>query len=147
MRYLDKFNETKVYVSKTFVTVDAVVIKESTDEILLIKRKNEPFKDHWALPGGFLDENEDLEVAARRELMEETQVEVISMKQIGAFGKPNRDPRSHNISVAYFATVGEEANPIASDDAKEVKWFAISELPQLAFDHGDIIKEGLERYY
>ena len=79
--------------------------------------------------------------------MEETQVEVSSMKQIAAFGKPNRDPRSHNISVAYFVTVGEDVTPIASDDAKEVKWFPISELPQLAFDHGDIIKEGLERYY
>ena len=107
--------------SKIFVTVDAVIIKKTTDDqLLLIKRKNEPFQSCWALPGGFVDENEDLEVAAKRELEEETQIKIDSLEQFGAFGKPFRDPRGHMISVAYFGEVPENTIAIASDDAKEV---------------------------
>ena len=92
--------------SKIFVTVDAVIVKKSADnQLLLIKRKNEPFQSCWALPGGFVDENEDLEVAAKRELEEETQIKIDSLQQFGAFGKPFRDPRGHMISVAYFGEV------------------------------------------
>lgn len=127
------------YVSKIFVTVDVLVINKKTDEILLIKRLNEPFKDCWALPGGFVDENEDLEQAARRELFEETNIETDEMTQIGAFGKPNRDPRGHMISVAYQTNLIENQIVKAKDDAKEVKWFSINDLPDLAFDHFDII--------
>ncbi len=127
------------YVSKIFVTVDVLVINKKTDEILLIKRLNEPFKDCWALPGGFVDENEDLEQAARRELFEETNIETDEMTQIGAFGKPNRDPRGHMISVAYQTNLIDNQIVKAKDDAKEVKWFSINDLPDLAFDHFDII--------
>lgn len=127
------------YVSKIFVTVDVLVINNETDEILLIKRLNEPYKDCWALPGGFVDENEDLEEAARRELFEETNLETGKMKQIGAFGKPKRDPRGHMISVAYQTNLIENQNVKAKDDAKEVKWFSIKKLPELAFDHSEII--------
>lgn len=127
------------YVSKIFVTVDVLVINKKTDEILLIKRLNEPFKDCWALPGGFVDENEDLEQAARRELFEETNIETDEMIQIGAFGKPNRDPRGHMISVAYQTDLIDNQIVKAKDDAKEVKWFSIKDLPDLAFDHLDII--------
>lgn len=127
------------YVSKIFVTVDVLVINKITDEILLIKRLNEPFKDYWALPGGFVDENEDLEQAARRELFEETNIETVEMTQIGAFGKPNRDPRGHMISVAYQTNLIENQIAKAKDDAKEVKWFSINDLPELAFDHLEII--------
>jgi 8-oxo-dGTP diphosphatase len=131
--------------SKIFVTVDAVIVKKSTDnQLLLIKRKNEPYKDCWALPGGFVDENEDLEVAAKRELEEETQVKIDSLQQFGTFGKPFRDPRGHMISVAYFGEVPENTIAIASDDAKEVAWFAINELPNLAFDHQEIIEKAFK---
>ena len=127
------------YVSKIFVTVDVLVINKKTDEILLIKRLNEPYKDCWALPGGFVDENEDLEQAARRELFEETNIETKEMIQIGAFGTPNRDPRRHMISVAYQTDLIENQIVKAKDDAKETKWFSINDLPDLAFDHLEII--------
>ncbi|SFB29168.1 8-oxo-dGTP diphosphatase [Flavobacterium swingsii] len=131
--------------SKIFVTVDAVVVKKTAvNQLLLIKRKNEPYKDCWALPGGFVDENEDLEVAAKRELEEETQVKIDSLQQFGVFGKPFRDPRGHMISVAYFGEVPENTIAIASDDAKEVAWFPINELPNLAFDHQEIIEKAFK---
>lgn len=131
------------YVSKIFVTVDVLVINKKTNEILLIKRLNEPYKDCWALPGGFVDENEDLEQAARRELFEETNIETDKMIQIGAFGKPYRDPRGHMISVAYHTNLVENQIVKAKDDAKEVKWFFSNDLPDLAFDHLDIINSVL----
>lgn len=127
------------YVSKIFVTVDVLVINKKTAEILLIKRLNEPFKDCWALPGGFVDENEDLEQAARRELFEETNLETDKMIQIGAFGTPNRDPRGHMISIAYKTYLIDNQTTKAKDDAKEVEWFSIKNLPELAFDHLEII--------
>lgn len=133
--------------SKIFVTVDVVLIKEThPKQILLIKRKNEPFKDFWALPGGFVDENEDLETAAKRELEEETQVKINQLEQIGAYGKPFRDPRSHVVSVAYFGVTNENLIVKASDDAKDVNWFFINNLPYLAFDHKDIINDTIQKY-
>ncbi|EPE9900119.1 NUDIX domain-containing protein [Flavobacterium psychrophilum] len=132
-------------ISKIFVTVDAVIIRKSTDnQLLLIKRKNKPFENCWALPGGFVDHHEDLEVAAKRELEEETQIKIDSLQQFGTFGKPFRDPRGHMISVAYFGEVPENTIAIASDDAKEVAWFAVNELPNLAFDHQEIIEKALK---
>ena len=127
------------YVSKIFVTVDVLVINKNTNEILLIKRLNEPYKDYWALPGGFVDENEDLEQAARRELFKETNVETSEMSQVGAFGKPNRDPRGHMVSIAYQTYLIENQIVKAKDDAKEIRWFSIKNLPELAFDHFEII--------
>ena len=133
--------------SKIFVTVDAVIVKKTTDnQLLLIKRKKEPFQNCWALPGGFVDENEDLEVAAKRELEEETRIKIDSLEQFGAFGKPFRDPRGHLISVAYFAEVPEKTIAIASDDAKEVAWFPVNELPNLAFDHQEIIEKAFKTF-
>ncbi|CCG53345.1 MutT/nudix family protein [Flavobacterium indicum GPTSA100-9 = DSM 17447] len=128
------------YTSKIFVTVDILVINNETEEILLIKRLNEPFKDCWALPGGFVDENEDLEAAAHRELKEETNLEVEELYQIGAFGTPGRDPRGHMISIAYLGYSNDTENTKAMDDAKELKWFNINNLPKLAFDHREIIE-------
>jgi 8-oxo-dGTP diphosphatase len=133
-------------ISKIFVTVDAVVVKKTPDyELLLIKRKNEPFKNCWALPGGFVDENEDLEAAAKRELEEETQIKIDALEQIGAFGKPFRDPRSHVVSIAYFGEVPENTIAVASDDAKEAQWFSVNNLPTLAFDHLEIIEKALKQ--
>ncbi|MDR0230024.1 MAG: NUDIX hydrolase [Flavobacteriaceae bacterium] len=133
------------YVSKIFVTVDIVLVKEEDNikKILLIKRKNEPFKDAWALPGGFVDENEDLEIAAKRELEEETCIKCTTLKQVGAYGKPFRDPRSHVVSIAYTGKVSNDVVGKAADDAKELAWFAITELPVLAFDHADIVHDAL----
>lgn len=127
------------YISKIFVTVDVLVINIASNEILLIKRLNDPYKNCWALPGGFVDENEDLEQAARRELFEETNIETDKMIQIGAFGKPYRDPRGHMISIAYQTHFVKNQTVQAKDDAKEVKWFSLNNLPELAFDHLEII--------
>lgn len=127
------------YISKIFVTVDILIINDTTEEILLIKRLNEPFKDYWALPGGFVDENEDLEEAAHRELKEETNLEVEDLYQLGAFGAPGRDPRGHMISIAYLGYSSDVENAKAMDDTKELKWFKINDLPKLAFDHKEII--------
>lgn len=129
------------YISKIFLTVDMVVFNENRNEILLIKRKNNPFKDCWALPGGFVDENEDLEEAAKRELKEETNVTVSEVIQIGAFGKPGRDPRGHMVSIAFSAQLTSQQNIKPLDDAKEVKCFFINNLPDLAFDHEEIINK------
>nr|WP_297306831.1 NUDIX hydrolase [uncultured Flavobacterium sp.] len=138
-----------MYISKIFVTVDILISKANFDktEILLIKRKNEPYKDFWALPGGFVDEDEDLETAAKRELFEETTIRIDSLKQIGAYGTPNRDPRSHVVSIAFFGEVESRTEAKAADDAKEAKWFDISNLPPTAFDHSEIIKDGLQKFY
>jgi len=125
------------------VTVDSVVFCNANNQfkVLLIQRKNDPFKDQWALPGGFVDEGEDLETAARRELLEETGVEVSSMQQIQAFGDPGRDPRGHIISIAFLSRIYCEEDIKPSDDAKEVKWFEVEKLHsmKLAFDHDEII--------
>lgn len=135
--------------SKIFVTVDAVVFRKSNvgNELLLIKRKNEPFKGKWALPGGFVDEGEDLAVAAKRELQEETGLILDNLEQLGAFGKPGRDPRSHTVSIAYSGFAEADAQAIGADDADEAEWFAVSALPELAFDHADIIQLALEKHH
>lgn len=134
--------------SKIFVTVDAVIFRKIINghELLLIKRKNDPFKGKWALPGGFVDENEDLADAAKRELQEETGLILDNLQQLGAFGKPGRDPRSHTVSVVYTGFADENTEAVAADDADEAKWFSITALPELAFDHADIINSALEKH-
>ena len=128
-------------ISKIFLTVDVVLIKKMTNakQILLIARKNEPFKSSWALPGGFVDENEDLEKAAVRELFEETGISIANAEQLKAFGKPHRDPRGHMVSVAFLAYADENGVAVAADDAAAAKWFSLNDLPKLAFDHDEII--------
>lgn len=136
------------YTPKIFVTVDIVLFRKmnSSYEILLIQRLNDPFKDYWALPGGFVDENEELETAAKRELFEETDIQLFQVKQIKAYGNPNRDPRHHTISVAFMGEIDSLAEAKAKDDAKAVKWFSIEELPALAFDHAEIIRDTIEKF-
>lgn len=135
--------------SKIFVTVDAVIFRKKDDdnELLLIKRKNDPFKSKWALPGGFVDEGEDLPVAAARELLEETGLVVKQLEQLGAFGKPGRDPRQHTVSVAYAGFAEENAEAMGADDADEAKWFSVKNLPELAFDHADIVTLAIEKHH
>ena len=133
--------------SNIFVTVDAVILKKREEYLLLlIKRKNEPYKDHWALTGGFVDENEDLKDAAIRELEEETRIKTTDLKQIGAFGTPFRDPRGHTVAVAYFGIVPENTIAVADDDAAETGWFPLKDLPKLAFDHLDIVNLALQKF-
>ncbi len=129
--------------SKIFVTVDAAIFRDHYDfqYILLVQRKNPPFQNMWALPGGFVDEGEDLLKAAQRELKEETNIDVKNLQQIGAYGKPDRDPRQHTVSVAFWSVVDQNANGRAGDDAAMIEWFNIDELPKLAFDHDLIIKD------
>lgn len=126
------------------LTVDAVIFAEraGVKHVLLVQRKNPPFQDQWALPGGFVEEDEDLETACRRELNEETGLGAEDLKQLGAFGKPGRDPRGRTVTVAYVGTVAYQLTKAASD-AKDVKWYPLDGLPNLAFDHSDILSQAL----
>lgn len=131
------------------VTVDAVVFgynQESGISVLLIKRKIEPFQQQWALPGGFVLDQETLEEAVERELQEEAGVAINYLEQLFTFGKPDRDPRTRIISVAYFGLVkSTDFSLFAATDATEAAWFNIYKLPTLAFDHIDIIQKAIAR--
>lgn len=129
------------------VTADVVLLAGSGEDffILLIQRAADPYKGCWALPGGFVDQDEDLEAAARRELLEETGLEADSLVQVGAFGKPGRDPRGHTVTVAYATVWPSVVEARAGDDAREAQWFSLRALPELAFDHDAIIAATLQR--
>lgn len=126
---------------KIAVTVDVVCLRPVTQpkEIALIQRKFAPFAGQWALPGGFVEEYEDLETAARRELREETQLNPVAMEQLYCFGAPGRDPRGPSVSIVYWALIDAGQNGVAGDDAANLRWFPLNALPRLAFDHADII--------
>ena len=132
------------------VTVDCVVLSRPATaprpSILLIKRGRDPFRGSFALPGGFVDESEDLATAALRELKEETSVATLlsDTVQVGAFGTPGRDPRGHTVTVAYTAWADPDTRVEAADDADDAKWFDVTDLPPLAFDHRDIILAALQ---
>ena len=129
------------------VTVDIVAIDRSTDgvRVLLIRRRNPPFKDRWALPGGFVDEHENLEAAAVRELTEETGLTGVKLHQLQAFGQPGRDPRGHTVTIAYLGLLTQSQPLSPGSDASDAAWFVADDLPALAFDHADIIALALER--
>jgi 8-oxo-dGTP diphosphatase len=131
------------------VTTDVVIftIRGYKLEVLLVKRRNDPFAGSWALPGGFVDSGEDLDHCAKRELFEETGVDGIYLEQLYTFGAMNRDPRERVITVAYFALVPAEKLPPArvGSDSEEVGWFAVDTLPALAFDHAEIIRMARDR--
>jgi len=113
--------------------------------LLLIERRNEPFRGRWALPGGFLEPDEDLDTCARRELREETGIEAPALRQFGVFSDPKRDPRERVISVAYVGVVpATDTLPDAGSDAAAARWFAVDALPQLAFDHAMIVARARE---
>jgi len=128
------------------VTADVVVLATfgARLRVLLIRRKNEPFRGRWALPGGYVDQNEDLPDAALRELEEETGLRGLPISQIGAFGKPGRDPRGHTVSVAFLAIAPEGGTEVrAGDDAGRARWAPLHRLPSLAFDHAAILAAAL----
>jgi 8-oxo-dGTP diphosphatase len=125
------------------VTTDIVVfaIREQQLQLLLIRRRSDPYRGMWALPGGFLEITENIESCAERELREETRLHGIYLEQLYTFGRPDRDPRERVISVAYFALVPPDSpEPQAGDDAAELAWFPLHRLPPLAFDHQEMIQ-------
>ena len=125
------------------VTADCLVFAH-TDEgmkLLLIQRKNEPCKGKWAFPGGFMDIDETTMDAARRELKEETGLVVGELHRVGIFDAVDRDPRERIITVAYYTILDKPAEVSGLDDAAQAKWFSLTELPDLAFDHKEILQE------
>ena len=125
------------------VTADCLVFAH-TDEgmkLLLIQRKNEPCKGKWAFPGGFMDIDETTIDAARRELKEETGLMVGELHRVGFFDAVDRDPRERIITVAYYTILDKPAEVSGLDDAAQAKWFSLTELPDLAFDHKEILQE------
>lgn len=121
------------------LTVDVVLAtREDTPRVLLIQRAGDPFKGRWALPGGFVEENERLVDAAKRELQEETGLRINDLEQLYTSGDPGRDPRGWTVSVVFLARV-DVMTATAGDDASDARWFALGELPELAFDHGMIL--------
>ncbi|MFZ4549266.1 MAG: NUDIX domain-containing protein [Bacteroidales bacterium] len=125
------------------VTTDIIVLKTISNRrsVLLIERKNPPFEGKWALPGGFLEMDETLEEAALRELEEETGITGVELQQFHTFSQVDRDPRHRTITTVYIGKANENTpEPKAGDDAAKVKWFAIDDLPPLAFDHEEVIR-------
>lgn len=132
------------------LTVDVAVFRGGAGdrEVLLIRRGEPPFAGDWALPGGFVEEGETLESAARRELQEETGLEPLGdFSQVAAYGDPGRDPRGWTVTVAYVARLewDEVGTARAGGDASEVAWHGVGTLPHLAFDHDIIVAEALRR--
>ncbi len=131
---------------RAMLTTDVILISENetSTEILLIERKFDPYQNCWALPGGFIEMDENIETAARRELFEETNIEIDKLIQFRTYGDLNRDPRGRVVSVIYYAFVDSKLiTPKAGDDAKNAKWFDIKSLPDLAFDHNQIINDAI----
>ena len=129
------------------VTGDCIVItKEVNAKVLLIQRADEPYKGCWAFPGGFLNMDETIEQCAIRELEEETGLKVYDVHQIGAYSKLDRDPRGRTITVAYLAIIDNPISVLGQDDAAKAEWWPLSALPQLAFDHNDIINDAYTLY-
>ena len=126
------------------VTADCVVItKEAEPKVLLIQRGADPYKGCWAFPGGFMNMDETTEQCAVRELEEETGLKVSTVRQIGAYSKVDRDPRGRTITVAYLAIIDKPAQVTGLDDAAKAEWFPLSALPELAFDHADIMADAI----
>jgi len=124
------------------LTVDGVVLKDK--KVLLIKRKNPPFKGKWALPGGFVEYGEKVEDAVVREVEEETGLKTNVSSIVGVYSDPDRDPRGHTVTVVYLLEVFSSTLDFG-DDADDAKFFDVNRLPELAFDHAYIIKDALRK--
>ncbi len=127
------------------LTVDVVVLAGTATNrrVLLIQRGNPPFRGSWALPGGFVEQGEQVVEAAPRELAEETGLQVGELRLLGVYDTPGRDPRGWTASVVYLARVPSEARVVGADDASDARWFAVDDLPELAFDHALILADAL----
>lgn len=120
----------------------AAVVAGPVPRVLLIRRGNEPFAGRWALPGGFVDEDETPEAAARREFAEEAGLEYPGdVELLGVYGEKGRDPRGWTVSAVYLARYDAEVGARAGDDAADARWFGADELPELAFDHDRIVAD------
>ena len=129
------------------LAADAMVFSKNGEhlQLLLVKRKFEPYKGKWAFPGGFVDYGEELEAAAIRELHEETGMVLTAMKQLHTFGTPGRDPRGHTVSVVHYAFVNPQDHTVAGgDDAEEAQWVYVKDIKDLAFDHMEILDFALQ---
>jgi 8-oxo-dGTP diphosphatase len=149
---LSHMNEKGEYVydwPRPMVTVDAVIfaVTPGSIKLLLIKRSNEPFKGQWAIPGGFINMDEELEDAVTRELQEETGLTGVRLEQMHTFGTCGRDPRGRQITIVYMGIINEGLDRIkAGDDAALAQWFDINNLPpNMAFDHNLVAKFAIER--
>lgn len=130
------------------VTTDCVIFGFDGDElkVLLIKRGIEPFKNYWALPGGFIELDEDADTCAKRKLEQETGLDEIFMEQLYTFSSVDRDPRYRVISIAYYALVKlSDFRPKAGVDTFQVEWFPLSAIPAIAFDHEQILEKAVTR--
>jgi 8-oxo-dGTP diphosphatase len=131
------------------VTVDIVIftLQERELHVLLLKRRYEPFQERWAIPGGFVKLDEPIDVAARRELAEETGLHDLYLEQLYTFGEPDRDPRTRVISVAYFALVRADQHILhGSHESSDLRWFPVRNVPHpLAFDHDRILRFAVDR--
>ena len=127
------------------LTADIFIFDDDFN-FILIKRKNDPYKDCWALPGGFVEYGESVETAAIREAKEETSIDVELKSLVNVYSKPDRDPRGHTVTVAYIAR-GDISNMKADSDAKEIDVFSLEKLDEIniAFDHEKIIKDCLNK--
>ena len=134
---------------RPMVSADAVVFTFAggRTRVLLVNRGNEPFKGKWAVPGGFVDLDEELEDAAARELAEETGLTGVKLEQMRAFGTVGRDPRGRMITITFMGIATEGQDQIrAGDDAAKAQWFDIEDLPEdMAFDHGEVLKFAVEK--
>jgi 8-oxo-dGTP diphosphatase len=130
------------------VTVDVVLfaLHDGALRVPLIQRAAPPFAGRWALPGGFVDEDEDLAAAALRELAEETHLRPRRLVQLGAYGTPGRDPRGHTVSVVFLGVATDEREGTAGDDARALRWFAAARPPGLAFDHRVVLRDAVHRF-
>ena len=132
------------------LTADCVLFGEDPSglKLLLIQRKNEPYKDFWALPGGFMNMDETIEACAQRELKEETGLEINNLKQLHTFSAPGRDPRGRTVSVVFVGIVEAALfQPEGGDDAAKANWVSAGQLPELAFDHKEIIQMAFDWYF
>lgn len=128
------------------LTSDAVVFCTINEKlmVLLVKRGSEPYKGMWGLPGGFLEDDEELIDGMKRELEEETGLKIRNAKQLKAYGKVGRDPRGRTVSVAFVALIEQKDSEVkAGDDAAEAEWHSVHDLPELAFDHALILQDAL----
>ncbi len=128
------------------VAADAMIFyKDGADfQLVLVKRKFEPNVGMWAIPGGFVEDDEDLEPAALRELEEETGLKLSSLKQLHTFGKPGRDPRGRTVSVTYYAILDKKLPVTGGDDAAEAHWVNVKDIKEMAFDHMDVLAFALK---